>query len=213
MSSSTNELVTKAQKYATEYMNQYDGSHNYQHVQRVCNLAKIIEKSERHEHPDLVIDSTVVELASILHDIGDRKYLRPGENGANQVETLLIGFGADQAQAQLVQLIVNHVSYSLEIKDPTQVQRVLSAHPELCIVQDADRLDAIGAIGIGRTFTYNAAKGNNDMQIPIDQCEGRLLKVQNLMKTQKGKELAALRTERLHEFLGWWKEEAGFRES
>lgn len=204
------QLIIKAQEFAIKHMNQYDPSHNYQHVHRVYALARLLEQSERDTHPEKVINSSIVALASLLHDVGDKKYLQPGEDGTKQVEALLLSFGADEALAQVVQLIVNTVSYSSEIQNPDRVQKVLAAHPELAIVQDADRLDAIGAIGIGRTFTFNAAREADSMNVPMDHLEEKLLLIHKYMKTRKGQEMAVVRTERMKVFHEWWKEEVAY---
>jgi uncharacterized protein len=206
-------IVSRARDFAVSYMGQYDGSHDFQHVERVLGLAKIIEESECRTHPEILIDCNVVTLSCLLLDVGDRKYLQAGEDGATKAEELLLSFGAEQQLAQTVQLIINNVSYSRETLDPIKVQNVLARHPELGIVQDADRLDAIGAIGIGRTFTYNAAKGAKDMQVPFAHFGEKLLKLKNIMKTDMGKEMADVRTQRLEAFSEWWIEESAVSKS
>lgn len=62
-----------------------------------------------------------------------------------------------------VQDIVNAVSYSGEVKDPNRAVRVLQRHPELRPVQDADRLDALGAVGLGRCFAFRGARDGMPM--------------------------------------------------
>ena len=75
-------------------------------------------------------------------------------------------------------------------------------------MQDADRLDAIGAVGIGRTFSYGAARGK-DMEETLRHFEEKLEKLQGMMKTAEGKRLARVRAERLRVFRGWWVDECG----
>jgi uncharacterized protein len=107
-----------------------------------------------------------------------------------------------------VALIVQHVSYSNEIKRPQLVKAILGAHPELAIVQDADRLDAIGAIGIARTFSYGAAKApGRGMQGCIDHFTEKLENIEGMMKTETGKQMARERTQRLKDFRHWWEDE------
>ena len=101
------------------------------------------------------------------------------------------------------------VSYSAEIKNPSLTKQTLEAHPELAIVQDADRLDAIGAVGIGRTFTYGGAKGSREMDDTIDHFTEKLEKLEEMMKTEEGRRMAVARTKRLRMFRGWWEEEVG----
>lgn len=104
-------------------------------------------------------------------------------------------------------MICKNVSYSNETKHPEQVRQLVEQNPELAIVQDADRLDAIGAIGIGRTFTYGGAKGARGMQDTVDHFTEKLEKLEGMMKTNSGKEIARKRTERLKMFRSWWEEE------
>jgi len=120
-----------------------------------------------------------------LHDVGDKKYLQPGEDVEIVVCELLLKNGASEALAARVQTVVKHVSFSAEKRDPQIVQDVLKTHPELAIVQDADRLDAIGAIGIGRTFTFGGAKrSEGGMQGTIDHFHEKLELLETMMKVK-----------------------------
>jgi uncharacterized protein len=84
---------------------------------------------------------------------------------------------------------------------------MIEKYPELAVVQDADRLDAIGAIGIGRTFTFGGAKGAKEMGETIQHFEDKLEKLESMMKTTPGMRMARERTERLKTFKSWWEEE------
>lgn len=88
--------------------------------------------------------------------MNDHKYKTTA--GETDVSELLIAHGVEKSWADRVELIIEHVSYSHEMRDPLAVEKAIVAHPEIAIVQDADRLDAIGATGIGRAFTYGGAK-------------------------------------------------------
>ncbi len=189
-------------------MARFDPSHDFKHVQRVFELAKTIESLERKSNPTVRYRSDIIALASLLHDLGDKKYLSEGEDGETMVECLLLRLKADKALALEVQAIVNHVSYSSEIKDPAKVQRFISKHPELAVVQDADRLDALGATGIARCFAYNAVKGNS-LKAAVAHFAEKLENLEGMMKTRTGKQMAAIRSKRLREFRSWWEEENG----
>ncbi len=202
-----------------QYMSKYDGSHDFNHIRRVVGLAHLIYTSitspprpsqsspllTAEDIPDL--DLHVITLAALLHDVGDKKYLEPGQDGNTLVLATLLGFGAPEDLAIKVQRIVLGVSYSSEIKDPTVVRGLIEKYPELAVVQDADRLDAIGAVGIGRTFTFGGAKGAREMGETIRHFEDKLEKLENMMKTEPGKRLARERTKRLSTFRSWWEEE------
>jgi len=76
-------------------------------------------------------------------------------------------------------------------------------------VQDADRLDAIGAVGIGRLFAYGAARTSRTLGQSMDHLDEKLVLVRGRIKTDEGRRLADVRTERLWTFRAWWVEEAG----
>lgn len=111
--------------------------------------------------------------------------------------------------AEQMRVLVEGVSYSSEVKNPQRVLDLLEVLPELAIVQDADRLDAIGAIGIGRCFTFGGAKGARTLEDSIEHFHDKLLKLESMMKTPAGKQLAAERSRRIREFVDWWKDEVG----
>ncbi|ESZ98478.1 hypothetical protein SBOR_1140 [Sclerotinia borealis F-4128] len=201
-------LITQVTAFVEKYMSAYDGSHDFNHIRRVVGLAHRIYKDlneERMDEPEL--DLQVVTLAALLHDVGDKKYLLPGQDQNTLVLSTLLGFGAEEKLAVKVQRIVLGVSYSSEIQDLAAVEGLIEKYPELAVVQDADRLDAIGAIGIGRTFTFGGAKGARDMGETIQHFEDKLEKLGGMMKTAPGKRLAEERTKRLTTFKDWWQEE------
>ena len=183
-------------------------SHDFAHVLRVLALAKHILAKELEVSPWKKMHKQAIVLAALLHDVGDKKYAQPGENPEQLITDLLSRNGLPPRFVAKVNLIVQHVSYSNEIKRPQLVKAILGAHPELAIVQDADRLDAIGAIGIGRTFAYGAAKANDrGLDGSIEHFEEKLEKLEGMMKTETGRKMAAERTKRLKEFREWWNEE------
>ncbi|MCJ1407882.1 hypothetical protein MMC19_001953 [Ptychographa xylographoides] len=216
--SSAATLVSKAKDFVEEYMSNphYDASHDYKHIRRVLALAEHILSVEQRANPSVLYDPTIVTLAALMHDVGDHKYTptitvsgADSEDPTTLVKTTLIKLGASLAQARYVQTIVKSVSYSHEVRNPTHVRGVLLQHPELAIVQDADRLDALGAVGIGRTFTYGGAQRRKEggMEETIRHFEEKLERLEGMMKTREGKRLARERTERLKMFRGWWEDE------
>ncbi len=82
-------------------------------------------------------------------------------------------------------------------------------------MQDADRLDALGAVGIGRAFTFGAARGGGGggkgqgMQGAVDHFGEKLERLEGMMKTEEGQRMARERTRRVEVFRGWWEEECG----
>ena len=226
-------LITRMTGYVTKHMRGLDPSHNPRHVSRVVALAHKLLAAERIRAPLARYDDTVVTLAALLHDIGDRKYLpKPmaasigGPTNADpskpidpqtMVRNALLDNGATPALSQRIQTIVSHVSYNTEIKNPLLTQRLIheDGYPELAIVQDADRLDALGAVGIGRCFTYLGAKGGagGDAEWELSQAIAhfveKLERLEGMMKTDSGRRMARVRTRRLKEFRRWWEDETG----
>ncbi|KAJ3493054.1 hypothetical protein NLG97_g4980 [Lecanicillium saksenae] len=205
------ELVTKAASYSQEFMSKLDASHDWQHIVRVASLANLIYRRSLNsgEISQDTCSHRKVMLAALLHDVADRKYIQPDQDAATVLFQILTGFGADASLAEDVQTICHGVSYKNEVSNPAAVVALVAKHPELAIVQDADRLDSIGAIGIGRVFTYGGAKTTRPLQGSLGHFDQKLLNLVPLMKTQAGREMADKRTERLRLFKQWWEEEDG----
>lgn len=195
-------IIEKATAFVEEYMSHYDGSHDLHHIKRVLALAHRIQTTLPNT------DRDIVTLSALLHDVGDKKYLLPGQDSSRLVYDTLVSFGATAALAEKVQAICLGVSYSSEIKDPAHVVNLIAQYPELAAVQDADRLDAIGAVGIGRTFAFGGAKGRT-LGDTLEHFDDKLVKLESMMKTEEGKKLARERTERIRIMQKWWKEETG----
>lgn len=215
------DLIARTEAYVKEYMSHNDASHDYRHVQRVLLWARKIEAAERTIHPHTSYNSDLIILASLLHDVGDKKYLKPGDsdkagddssssNSNSLAANFLIANGTDGALAHRVQRIVTHVSYSRETQDPAHVHRVVAEIPELAVVQDADRLDALGAVGIARAFVFGSAMRPDQqggLEGTLAHFEHKLEKLHGMMKTETGRKEAEVRTRRLTVFKSWWKEE------
>jgi len=129
------------------------------------------------------------------------------ERQAASVRRAVVDVGLSEDYAEQIHLLVEGVSYSSEVKDPERVEKLIKVIPELAIVQDADRLDAIGAIGIGRCFTYGGAKGARSLEDSLQHFEDKLLKLESMMKTEAGRAMAEERSSRIRDFIGWWKAE------
>lgn len=119
----------------------------------------------------------------------------------------MLSFGAEDSLAARVQTICTAVSYTGEVKNPSRVLKLVAENPELAVVQDADRLDAIGAVGIGRAFTYGGAMTTRGMEGSVMNFHEKLLGLESMMKTAPGKKLARERTEILCKFQECWNGE------
>lgn len=152
------ELITKVATFVENHMRKYDGSHDFNHIRRVVGLSHWIHSeitATTSNEPTSTLDLDVITLSALLHNVGDRKYLNEGEDAKTMVCDVLLNFGASQELADNVQIICGGVSYNSETKDPDHVVSLIAKHPELALVQDADRLDALGAIGIGRVVNVS----------------------------------------------------------
>jgi uncharacterized protein len=197
------ELFISINEFVHTYMSQpgHDNSHDYLHILRVLSNTNRILEQELKNKPSIAYDTSALFLAALLHDVGDRKYAKAGEDVENQISALLRERGADDELALKVQTIVQHVSYTHEVKNPEAVVSTLRKYPELAIVQDADRLDAIGAVGVARCFSYGAAKcPDQPMSRAIDHFEEKLYKLADMMKTKAGKDMAQRRRKTLEDF-------------
>jgi uncharacterized protein len=197
------ELFESINQYVHAYMSQpgHDNSHDYLHILRVLSNTSRILEMELKNNPSTAYDTSALFLAALLHDVGDRKYAKSGEDVENQVSTLLRERGADDKLALKVQTIVKHVSYTHEVSNPDAVVSTLRIYPELAIVQDADRLDAIGAVGVARCFSFGAARfPDQPMSRAIDHFDEKLYKLADMMKTKTGKDMAQRRKKTLEDF-------------
>lgn len=198
-------LFTSINTFVHTYMSKHDASHDYTHILRVLSNTHRILDTELKTNPSTTYDTTALFLAALLHDVGDHKYALPGEDTSNEISNTLTTHGAPVALAQKVQIIVKHVSYSHEIRNPDSVAAVLQQHPELAIVQDADRLDAIGAVGIARCFSFGAAKFPGEgMDRAVVHFREKLFRLAGMMKTGAGREMAGRREGVLRGFEREW---------
>lgn len=191
-----------AKCFATE-RHRFDATgHDDFHIQRVVSIANTIAKHYSK------IDAELLELIAWLHDIDDRK-LSVSANHIT-VPEFLDTLDIDHAKKELVISEIKSLSYTATL------QGFKMTTLEGKIVQDADRLDAIGAIGIARVFAYGGAKGRpiDDLgqsgQSSVDHFYDKLLKLEGLMNTQEGKLMAHERTIYMLDFLSRLKAEQTF---
>lgn len=129
---------------------QFEGDatgHDMHHIMRVFNMSRYLQSCEGG-------DKEIIELAALLHDISDHKFNGGKlDEGGKVAAQMLLDMGYDAERTEQVKYIVDNVSY----KGANTTTEMTTLEGQ--IVQDADRLDAIGAIGIGRTFAYGGNKG------------------------------------------------------
>jgi len=200
------ETIEKTIKFAKVKMKNRESGHDWQHTERV---RKVALKIAREEKADLFI----VEMAALLHDVFDFKFF--DENKAKEkIEKYLKQFKLDKRTDEHIKSIIANISFK-----GAKVENKISTL-EGKIVQDADRLDAIGAIGIARVFSYGGHAGR-DMYDPkikpvmhatfekykngksssINHFYEKLLLLKNSMNTKTAKKLAQKRHKIMEEYL------------
>ncbi|KAG6374380.1 hypothetical protein JVT61DRAFT_4416 [Boletus reticuloceps] len=213
--SATEQLaLAAAEKLMVATMARYDPSHDVFHVQRVRKTALSLARSLPHKNPDLL----VVDLAALLHDILDKKYVSPAEAADPDAyflpffQSLAKDYALDlisDGRATLIVKIVENVSWTTEKKlcESGELEEWHTTCTELHCVQDADRLDAIGAFGIMRCAAYSAAV-NRPLHAPLGRNDtaihhfyDKLLHIQDRLKTEPGNMMGARRHQFMLSFL------------
>ena len=191
-----NTIITEASEYVRALFQGNSDGHDYGHTMRVYRTAMEIADFEP------LCDRRITALAALLHDADDHK-LFDTVNNAN-ARAFLNSRNVDEATVARICTVINSVSFS----------RNRGACPELLegrIVQDADRLDAIGAIGIARTFAYGGKHGRT-LDSSIDHFHEKLLLLKGMMHTEKAKEIAENRHAFMDAFLKEWDNELNIHE-
>ena len=191
---SEEQAIQDAQMYIRELFRGNADGHGADHTLRVYRNAQLLAETEPES------DRTVVSLAALLHDADDAKIFQT-ENNTN-ARRFLEGRDICPDTVEEICRIINGVSFSKNAgRRPDTIEGK--------IVQDADRLDALGAIGIARTFAYGGRHGRPPEQ-SVAHFHEKLLLLKDMMNTAKGKEMAEARHAFLEMFLKEWeKEQAG----
>ncbi|GLU43080.1 HD domain-containing protein [Allomuricauda sp. NBRC 101325] len=210
------QLVQNTIDFVKKELENAEGGHDWFHIERVFNTSKLILKSED-------ADEIVVQLAALLHDIADPKFHNGDESvGPKVARTFLKDQEVPDHIIEHVVNIIKHMSFKNSLENNGKAFNSL----ELQIVQDADRLDAIGAIGIARTFNYGGFKNRPmyDPAVPpnlnmskeeyknsnaptINHFYEKLLLLKDKMNTKTGKKLAEERHQFMSDFLNQFYKE------
>jgi uncharacterized protein len=186
-------MIDRAMEYARKIFEGDASGHDFDHTMRVFHMATTIAREEN-------VDLETVQLAALLHDVDDRK-LSPQtcENKDNAVSFLREN-GVNQERIKEIIQIISQISFSAGNGAPSTLEG-------MC-VQDADRLDAIGAIGIGRAFAFGGSRGRRihdpegkDTTTTIQHFYDKLLLLKDRMNTVTGKTLAHQRHRFMEDFL------------
>ncbi|NJE25351.1 HD domain-containing protein [Thermococcus sp. MV5] len=180
------ELIRKAEQFAINFFER-EGTHGFSHVKRVFNLCLHLGKDEG-------ADLEVLALAALLHDIArpleDRGIVEDhAKESAKIARRFLSSFGYPKIE-EVVHAIEAH-----RFSKPPEPKTI-----EAKILSDADKLDAIGAIGIARVFMYSGEHGR-DIEVSLRHFEEKILKLRDLMYTKSAKKLANERHKFVEEFI------------
>lgn len=201
---SEGDIIQNTIAFVKNELKDAEGGHDWFHIERVYKNSLLIAEGEK-------VDKTVVALGALLHDIADSKFHDGDETiGPKKASEFLKTQNISEETIQHVVKIIENISF----KGGNNIQKFTSK--ELDVVQDADRLDALGAIGIARTFNYGGFKGRKlydpDISPNLDMTPSeykasnaptinhfyeKLLLLKNRMNTETGRKIA----EKRHKFM------------
>ena len=208
MTSTQKEHIELTKAFVKQTLKSAEGGHDWFHIERVYKNALLISENED-------VNLYIVSLAALLHDIADSKF-HDGDDtiGPQKARNFLLEMQLHSEDIEHVVKIIENVSFKGGRDIPTH------ASMELDVVQDADRLDALGAIGIARTFNYGGFKNHKlyDPEIPpklnmskeeyknskaptINHFYEKLLVLKDRMNTKTGQQIASHRHQYMEEFL------------
>lgn len=209
------QIINNTIVFVKKTLNGAEGGHDWFHIERVYKNALLIAKEEN-------VDEFIVSLGALLHDIADAKFYDGDETvGPKMAREFLENQQVDNAVILHIENIINYISYKSSLEKGEKF-----TSPELKVIQDADRLDAIGAIGIARCFNYGGFK-NRTLYNPeiapnlnmtkeeykkssaptINHFYEKLLLLKDKMNTNTGRQIAAERHVFMEQFLAQFLDE------
>ncbi|WP_400248077.1 HD domain-containing protein [Niallia sp. JL1B1071] len=200
-------MINQVENLVKIEMEKDASGHDWYHVDRVRKMALFLSKKEGIGY------STVIELAALLHDISDEKLNKSKEDGQRKLAAILKSIPIDIQDKESILAIISSVGFK-------GGNGISPKSIEAKIVQDADRLDAIGALGIARTFAYGGSTGNpiynpalpikdkmteeeyrKNNSSSIHHFYEKLLKIKDLLHTDSAREIAEARHLFMEKFL------------
>ena len=196
-------VIENAKAFARDIFSADSSGHDYHHTLRVHALASAIAEAEG-------ADRTLVELAALLHDVDDHKLSPDTAENKDRAVSFLRSQAVPEGDIQKIVRIIDQISFSRNSLPPDTLEGKC--------VQDADRLDAMGAIGIARTFAFGGSHGRamhdpegSDSSTSIAHFYEKLLLLKDRMNTETGRRLAqhrhAFLETYLAQFLAEWEGE------
>jgi len=203
------QVIHNAIQFVKETLQGAEGGHDWFHIERVFRNTMLIAKNEN-------VDPFVVSLGALLHDIADAKFHEGDETiGPKKARKFLESQQVSEEVIVHIENIIKHISFKSSLGSKTTFSST-----ELDVIQDADRLDALGAIGIARCFNYGGFKNRPlyDPEVPpklnmskeeykkstaptINHFYEKLLLLKDQMNTETGRQIAAERHQYMEDFL------------
>ena len=191
MTEAQQKILDAVSRFARTAMAQNDPAHDSAHVERVVRLTQNLSAR-------CGADAYRAQLLAWLHDLNDDKLA--SDLGTASIEGFLKKIGVEKSDIDFVLQGIPYISYRKYPKLTPDIPL------EIRLVQDADRLDAMGAIGIARTFAYGGARGRS-LEESLAHFDEKLLRLYDLFSTDAARELAARRRDLLRQFYDQFKEE------
>ena len=201
------QLIAQTISFVKETLEGAEGGQDWFHIERVYKNAQLIAKEEN-------VNLFIVEIGALLHDIADAKFHDGDESiGPKKAAAFLRSHNVEEDTIEHIENIIHYVSFKTSL-DPNNTNKFQS--DELRVIQDADRLDAIGSIGIARAFNYGGFKNRslydpkiepnidqdketykNSKAPTINHFYEKLLLLKDKMNTKTGRKIA----EKRHQFM------------
>jgi len=179
-------------------MNNYDVSHNFDHIERVVKLSEYISFKE-----NIISNKDIfhIKMGALLHDIGDNKYINNNITQYKIINNYLNKLNINCNDKKEILNIACNISLSKDTETLFNYKYI-----KKYIVQDADRIDSLGSIGILRYVSYNIIKLNNsNFDNIVYNIEERTNRLMNKIKTNTGKELANKEVKIIKDFINNYK--------
>jgi uncharacterized protein len=205
------EVVSSTQSFVKDCLEGESTGHDWWHIERITNIAGTIHEAEGG-------DWLVIELALLLHDVGDRKVIMKNNDDYTIAESFLVSQNIPAELITKIMNIIKTISFSKSLDEMHEKPEEKSI--EFKIVQDADRLDALGAIGIARAFAFGGSRGRplydptyeaqnftstesykNAQSSTLHHFEEKLFKLKDLLNTQTAKRIADERDVFMRQFV------------
>lgn len=186
-------MINKAMEFARTVFSGDASGHDFDHTLRVYHMATRLAKEEN-------ADLQIVQLAALLHDVDDRKLSPETYEGKLRAVAFMKENGVEIGKIETIVDIISRISFSAQLPPPESIEGKC--------VQDADRLDAMGAIGIARTFAFGGSRGRRmhdperlDANASIQHFYDKLLLLKESMHTPTGSRMAEERDRYMRQFL------------